>query len=78
MTVSLRKNPNPFKGLLFILLLVLTPFNLAGCSLFTSKPTPPAIEWDPSPEAVVIEAASPIKQYHASLSPDLVRNYIPE
>jgi len=78
MTVSLRKNPNPSKGLLFILLLMLTTFNLAGCSLFTSKPTPPAIEWDPSPEAVIIEAASPIKQYHASLSPDLVRNYIPE
>ena len=78
MTIRLRKNPNPVKGLLFILLVVLTTFNLAGCSFFTSKPTPPVIEWDPSPEAVIIEAANPIKQYHPSLSPDLIRNYIPE
>lgn len=78
MTIRLRKNPNPFKGLLFSLLVVLITFNLAGCSFFTSEPTLPAIEWDPSPEAVIIEAANPIKQYHPSLSPDLIQNYIPE
>ncbi len=78
MVVHPSINPNHFRGLLLILLVVSASFYLAGCSLFTSEPTQPIIEWDSSPEAVIIEAASPIKQYHPSLSPDLTRNYIPE
>jgi len=78
MVVHPSNSPNHFRGLLLILLVVSASFYLAGCSLFTSEPNQPVIEWDSSPEAVIIEAASPIKQYHPSLSPDLTRNYIPE
>ena len=78
MRIRLKENAKPILRPLFELLIVAFTFNLAGCSLFSNTPTQPALEWDTSPEAVIVEAARPIKQYQASLSPDLTRNYIPE
>lgn len=38
----------------------------------------PKVEWDSSPNTVILEAARPIHSYHPSLSIDVMRNYVPE
>jgi len=60
-------------------ILTVSLVSLAGCNLIgAQQTTPPALEWDPSPDAIVAQAATPIKSYHPTLLPDYTRNYIPE
>jgi len=72
-------NQSPRKLVFILSSILIILFDLAGCSLLGAKQAaPPAIEWDPSPDAIMAQTATPIKSYHPTLLPDYTHNYIPE
>lgn len=72
-------NQSPRRLVFILSSILIILFDLAGCGLLGAQQTTPrALEWDPSPDAIVAQAATPIKSYHPTLLPDYTRNYIPE